>query len=191
MSAARFLRAKVIGVVLLASALVIAIVTIVPRGEGAPQADSADVGELTEVATNHFARLATIMVEGRNVAQNSYDFCEVDSIEPKVNGVLFSQAVENHRQELAQMGEKYSSSRSDVTIDSIVPQADGTIRAVATETTFLTTEGSGIETGYSTRHNLVFSPTPGGGWKLLHDEYLEPTGLLPLGEAESLVSSRP
>lgn len=29
------------------------------------------------------------------------------------------------------------------------------------------------------------------GWKLLHDEYLEPTGLLPLGEAESLVSSRP
>ena len=43
------------------------------------------------------------------------------------------------------MGEKYSSSRSDVTIDSIVPQADGTIRAVATETTFLTTEGSGIE----------------------------------------------
>lgn len=35
------------------------------------------------------------------------------------------------------------------------------------------------------------SPTPGGGWKLLHDEYLEPTGLLPLGEAESLVSSRP
>ena len=88
MSAARFLRAKVIGVVLLASALVIAIATIVPRGEGAPKADSADVGELTEVATNHFARLATIMVEGRNVAQNSYDFCEVDSIEPKVNGVL-------------------------------------------------------------------------------------------------------
>ena len=185
MSAARFLRAKVIGVVLLASALVIAIATIVPRGEGAPKADSA------EVATNHFARLATIMVEGRNVAQNSYDFCEVDSIEPKVSDVSFSQAVENHRQELAQMGEKYSSSRSDVTIDNIVPQADGTIRAVATETTYLTTEGSGIETGYSTRHNLVFSSTPGGGWKLLHDEYLEPTGLLSLGEAESLVSPRP
>jgi len=187
MSAARFLRAKIIGVVLLASALVLIIATIAPRMPSTPKADPADVGELSEVATNHFAHLAAIMVEGRQVAQNSYDFCEVDSIEPKVSDVSFSQAVENHRQELAQMGEKYSSSRSDITIDSIVPQGDGTIRAVATETTFLTIEGSGVETGYSTRHNLVFFPIPGGGWKLLHDEYLEPTGLLPLGEAESLV----
>ena len=187
MSAARFLRAKIIGVVPLASALVLIIATIAPRMPSTPKADPADVGEFSEVATNHFAHLAAIMVEGRQVAQNSYDFCEVDSIEPKVSDVSFSQAVENHRQELAQMGEKYSSSRSDITIDSIVPQADGTIRAVATETTFLTIEGSGVETGYSTRHNLVFFPIPGGGWKLLHDEYLEPTGLLPLDEAESLV----
>lgn len=105
-----------------------------------------------------------------------------------VGNKSFEQTAGNYRQELATMGETYSDSRTNTVIDSFMQQPDGTVKALATETTHLTIEESNSETGYTALHKLTFSPLYGGKWENVEDKCLEPTGLLPLGKAVSLIA---
>lgn len=147
-----------------------------------------DMNQLTQVATQEFSKSASIMVDGYGARYASRSQDKHNDMKMP-DGRSFSKAIDDYRKKLSSMGEKYSASRSSTTIDSLNHKPDGTIKALATETTYLTIDGAETETGYTARHELTFSQTSSGQWGITEDEYLEPTGLLPLGEAESLVKS--
>lgn len=162
--------------------------TVTLPAEATPRGDAPiDERTLTQLANDHFAQSAEIMVEGHVAVQEPYRTRTLDAATSTVGDVDFSLAVDRYREELASLGERYSSSRTETAIDSIVSKTTTEIKLIATETTFLTIEGSGTETGFSAKHEMTFSQNSKGVWELTSDEFLEPTGLLPLSEAESLV----
>ena len=124
----------------------------------APQTNNLTAPEaLEKIATSYFSQSAEIMVEGYDIHANTNSIRSIDTKESKVGNESFSQAVDSYRQELSALGEEYSSSRTNVTIDKVVSKNDDAIRVIATETTFLTIKGTEVETGYSAKHELFFS----------------------------------
>lgn len=146
-----------------------------------------DSSILAEIATKEFQKSATIMVEGHTPKYSTRSAKSITATENSVRQRTFEEAIDDYRRELAAMGETYSDSRTNTVINSYTQNPDGTITALATETTYLTINENNTETGYTALHKLTFSPTPDDKWEISSDQYLEPTGLLPLGEAESLV----
>ncbi|OKL46245.1 amidase domain-containing protein [Boudabousia marimammalium] len=148
---------------------------------------SVNTDTLAQVAAQQFTESADIMVAGLHSRPTIDSLLDRHATTFDANHKRFEKAVDNYRKKLAAMGETYSASHSTTTIDSIRKQPNGTVEAIATETTYLTIAGAGTETGYTARHQLTFAPSANGKWEIVEDKYLEPTGLLPLDEAESLV----
>ncbi len=57
------------------------------------------------------------------------------------------------------------------------------------EETYLTIAETVIETGYDAEHEFILEKTA-GGWNIVEDRQLDPSGLLPLGVAEKYVKER-
>ena len=152
-----------------------------------PQAP-LNIDELEQVATEDFHNTASIMVDGYEPASSTHSSENRSNKKNSIRNKTFEQAVDSYRQELAAMGETYYDARTKTSIDSFTVQSNGTVKALATETTYLTISKDSTQTGYTALHELVFAPLPGGEWVIIDDQYLEPTGLLPLGEAELLVA---
>lgn len=142
---------------------------------------------LAQVATKEFQADASILVHGYGLDDSPHKIDRRSAERNSVGNERFEQAVERYRKELAGMGETYCDSRTNTVINSTTHQRNGTVKAIVTETTYLTICSNSTETGYETHHALTFSPLPGGKWEVIKDQYLEPTGLLPLEEAQSLV----
>ncbi|WP_431844279.1 amidase domain-containing protein [Calidifontibacter indicus] len=102
-------------------------------------------------------------------------------------GAPFTQDVNRYRKWLISRGEAYDSARTSV--DVISSRVEGNQRIVTVnETTMLAYKkisgGEPPETGYTAKHELVFRTDPVDNvLTLVEDRQLEPTGLLPLGEA--------
>jgi len=109
----------------------------------------------------------------------------VDSFEKGSEKYLIA----SYRERLADKGESYSSSRTAVDILDQKKEPFGNVCVTVKETTFLTIAENGIETGYSAKHDLIYS-FENGSWVLIEDRQLEPTGLLPLWQAEEFVYNK-
>lgn len=94
--------------------------------------------------------------------------------------------IEKYRDALAQMGETYSDSSSSVEMLSQYMDNDGKLHVKAKETTMLTIAENGMESGYTARHEFIYTNI-NSCWILTEDRQLEPTGLLPLCEATKFV----
>ncbi|MDO5746164.1 MAG: hypothetical protein Q4P66_00665 [Actinomycetaceae bacterium] len=56
------------------------------------------------------------------------------------------------------------------------------------ETTHLVPKVGGTKTAYTAKHQFVFKRNNIGRWKMVAAHQMEPSGLLPLGEAETYVA---
>ncbi|MDO5504157.1 MAG: hypothetical protein Q4G67_13395 [Actinomycetia bacterium] len=107
----------------------------------------------------------------------------------------FTQAVTDYRAWLQTRGEAYVDSRTSVDVlSSRITQTGAVLRV--RETTMLTYAkirgDEPSETGYSAEHELVYKRTgTNGALTLTEDKQLEPSGLLPLGVAETFTSAKP
>lgn len=90
------------------------------------------------------------------------------------------------RREMSSLGETYINPKSELEVISQRVGEDGNLYVVANETTTLTIAENGVETGYSANHEFVYSKDD-NQWVLIEDRQLEPTGLLPLYQAEEFV----
>lgn len=90
------------------------------------------------------------------------------------------------RREMSSLGETYINPKSELEVISQRVGEDGNLYVVANETTTLTIAENGVETGYSANHEFVYSKDD-DQWVLIEDRQLEPTGLLPLYQAEEFV----
>lgn len=91
-----------------------------------------------------------------------------------------------YRDRLAQKGETYKDYDTDLEILSQYIGDDGNLYVTAKETTMLTIAENNVETGYSANHTFVYEQN-GNEWELIEDRQLEPTGLLPLYQANQFV----
>lgn len=91
-----------------------------------------------------------------------------------------------YRDRLAQKGETYKDYDTDLKILSQYVGDDGNLYVTAKETTMLTIAENNVETGYSANHIFVYEKN-GNDWELIEDRQLEPTGLLPLYQANQFV----
>ena len=96
--------------------------------------------------------------------------------------------IESYRERLAQRGETYKDSNTELKILSQYNGDDGNLYVTAQETTMLTIAENNVETGYSANHTFVYT-LKNGEWELIEDRELEPTGLLPLYQANQFVYS--
>lgn len=94
--------------------------------------------------------------------------------------------IASYRDRLASKGEAYSSSRTDIEILEQTKDSSGNLCVTVNETTFLTIAENGIETGYSAKHDFIYS-FQNESWILIEHRQLEPTGLLPLWQANEFV----
>lgn len=94
--------------------------------------------------------------------------------------------IKAYRDRLAQKGETYSDYDTNLEILSQTVGDDGNLYVTAKETTMLTIAENNVETGYSANHTFVYEPSS-NGWELIEDRQLEPTGLLPLYQANQFV----
>ena len=145
MSRVNRFHTKIVGVLV----AIFLTLTVTLPAEATPGGDAPiDERTLIQLANDHFAQSAEIMVEGRAAVQEPYRTRTLDAATSTVGDVDSSLAVDRYREELASLGERYSSSRTETTIDSILTKTTTEIKVIATETTFLTIEGSGTETGF-------------------------------------------
>ncbi len=93
------------------------------------------------------------------------------------------------RDKLRKVGETYSSARTDTSIINSKKISDSLIAMTVKEETYLTIAETGIETGYDAEHEFILEKTA-GGWNIVEDRQLDPSGLLPLGVAEKYVKER-
>lgn len=140
-----------------------------------------NLGVIERISSEHFLSASSLMLDASPAtlaySNNSSNYSQV-----------FLDAVSRYRIQLREMGEEYSSVRSEADVQSTALHADGTLHVVVQETTFLSIKGAGTDTGYATMHELIFQ-NDNGELTLLQDVFLEPSGLLPLYEAEKFVAS--
>lgn len=91
-----------------------------------------------------------------------------------------------YRDRLAQKGETYKDYNTDLEILSQYVGDDNLLYVTAKETTMLTIAENNVDTGYSANHTFVYEQN-GDDWDLIEDRQLEPTGLLPLYQANQFV----
>lgn len=133
---------------------------------------------------------AKVFVETKvNLMTDLNDNCtkEITNVQIKSNDYdKEKMMIVDYRNKLSSLGEKYSDSKTELEILSQSIGDDGNLHVIAEETTMLTMEGSDAQTGYSAKHEFVYSKE-NNEWKLIEDRQLEPTGLLPLYQAEEFV----
>lgn len=133
---------------------------------------------------------AKVFIENKvNLMTDSNNNSSQETINRKIKSKNFNKEarmIVEYRNELSSLGEKYSNSKTELEILSQNIGEDGNLYVTAEETTMLTIEGSDTETGYSAKHEFIYSKE-NNEWKLIEDRQLEPTGLLPLYQAEEFV----
>lgn len=95
--------------------------------------------------------------------------------------------IKQYREKLSDLNESYRDSRSEIEIIDTRIQEERNLSLIVKETTFLTIEQTGTETGYTAEHEFIFEKGLDEKWILTEDRQLERTGLLPLEQAEELL----
>lgn len=167
---------------IIASLVAILMVSLMVPSSHALDNSVSLLNEIERISTDHFLSSSSVMLDAAN---QPLHYSEKDHI----YNDGFLKAVSRYRQQLAEAGEEYESVRSEAKVESKSLHNDGTIHVVVKETTYLTIKGMGTDTGYSTKHELIFQQGTDGNLVLDKDIFLEPTGLLPLHEAEKYVNS--
>ncbi|WP_461031103.1 hypothetical protein [Trueperella pyogenes] len=101
MSRVNRFHTKIVGVLV---AIFLTLTVTLPAG-ATPRGDAPiDERTLTQLANNHFAQSAEIMVEGHVAVQEPYRTRALDAATSTVGDVDFSLAVDRYREELAIIG---------------------------------------------------------------------------------------
>ena len=92
--------------------------------------------------------------------------------------------IKEYREKLKKMNETYCKARTQIEIQETKLQEDGKLSIKVKETTYMTIDRNGIETGYTAEHEFIFDKNEADIWILIENFQLEPTGLLPLQQAQ-------
>lgn len=146
---------------------------------------SVDEGEKKEIS-NEIEQLlesrAAIMVSDGQVLHESQFTSKAADIKEEEQRNQIAQV----RDELKEVGETYSSTRTDISIINSEKISDSMVSMKVKEETYLTIAETGVETGYDAEHEFILEKSA-NGWDIVEDKQLEPSGLLPLGVAEEYV----
>lgn len=94
--------------------------------------------------------------------------------------------IEEFREEMSSLGETYSNSKTKLTFLKAEKENERKMSLLVSEETIMTITETGVETGYEAKHKLIYEKV-NDDWVLLEDQQLDPTGLLPLFQAERFV----
>lgn len=125
---------------------------------------------------------ATILVSGKKTLNEIYFESRNADIQEKQQ----QDQILQFRNELKKEGETYSSTRTNISILNNKKISDEMIAIKVIEKTYLTINGTSIETAYDAKHEFILEKE-GNNWSIVEDRQLEPTGLLPLSIAEKYV----
>lgn len=90
------------------------------------------------------------------------------------------------RDRLYEKGESYDGSSLNLSIENQYIDNDGLLHILAKEVTYLTSSVNNIKTGYEAKHEFIYNK-PESTWILVEDRQLEPSGLLPLYQANNFI----
>ncbi len=142
---------------------------------------------IAEVANEYFEQNASIMVFGLERQRARHHGQSATRSHVLYRDVDFMKKVEDFRVKLASLGETYSASRSESVVEKVMPEKNGTVKAIVEEATYLKVADDDVETAYAVEHEMTFAKTEDGKLRLTRDVHLGPTGLMPLWQAEKLV----
>lgn len=144
--------------------------------------ENTDMSQLTNQIETLLNDRASIMVSDKNLVDSrTFKTRSVNQENEKRN--LISQ----YRKDLADMGETYSKTKTKIEVIETTNISDVQKSIKAKEVTYMTIAENGVDTGYSAEHEFIFNKDNNGNWVLTEDRQLEPTGLLPLHQAEKYV----
>lgn len=146
--------------------------------------DKISLTELEDTAGSYIQSKVDIMLANEApIKRKNLNNSNAISVSPNE-----AKLITEYREYLSRVGETYNASETSFEILSQNVTDDGKLHVVAKETTMLTIAENGVETGYSANHEFIYTQI-NGIWKLTEDRQLEPTGLLPLYQANLFVYS--
>ncbi|HBG7262686.1 TPA: amidase domain-containing protein [Clostridioides difficile] len=143
---------------------------------------NSNMNQLTNQIETLLNDRASVMISDNNVI-DSRTFKTRSASQENEERNLISQ----YRKDLADMGETYSKTKTEVEVIETTNISDIQKSIKAKEITYMTIAENGVDTGYSAEHEFIFNKDIDGNWVLTEDRQLEPTGLLPLHQAEKYV----
>lgn len=146
---------------------------------------NVDEGEKEEIYKKIEALLrdrASVMISDKKLScENQFKIKNANLEEERLRA-----QIAQFREDLKNEGETYSSTRTSVDIIGFEEVSEVMISVHVKEETYLTIAETGIETGYSAEHTVIFEKN-GDNWEIIKDKQLEPGGLLPLNAAVNYV----
>lgn len=125
---------------------------------------------------------ASIMISDGQTVSESLFISEKENLKEKE----LRKQIAQFRDELKKSGETYSAIKTTVNFISSKKISGSMVSAKIREKTYLTISNTDTETGYDAEHEIILKKYK-DNWKIVEDKQLEPTGLLPLNEAEKHV----